>query len=115
MIAAFNLDESNKEASGTVSPSDADGIDGEYFAVYEHFSREMKILGKNECMEIKLKDESDYKLYIVAPLKNGFAAIGRTDKFISPKTIKRVCGEKIELTENGEYAYVKDGRLVITE
>lgn len=115
VIAAFNLDESNKEASGTVSPSDADGIDGEYFAVYEHFSREMKILGKNECMEIKLKDESDYKLYIVAPLKNGFAAIGRTDKFISPKTIKRVCGEKIELTENGEYAYVKDGRLVITE
>ena len=32
---------------------------------------------------------------------------------ISPKTIKYVCGENIELYEDGEYAYIKDGKLHI--
>ena len=46
-------------------------------------------------------------------INNGFAPIGRVDKLISPKTIKYVCGENIELYEDGEYAYIKDGKLHI--
>lgn len=115
VIAAFNLDEENKEVSGTISPSDIEDINGEEFAVYEHFSREMKILGKNETMDIILKNDGDFRLYIIVPLEDGFAAIGRTDKFISPKTVKSVQGKEIELTEVGEYAFVNDGELIITK
>ena len=41
------------------------------------------------------------------------ALVGRVSKLISPKKIKYVCGENIELYEDGEYAYIKDGKLHI--
>ena len=113
VIAAFNLDESSSSVSGTISPSDVDGLNGEEFAVYEHFSKELKILKADESLNIELKDIDDYKLYIIAPLKDGFAAIGRTDKFISPKTIKSIHGTDIKLIEDGEYAIVQDRKLII--
>lgn len=115
VIAAFNLDENNNAVSGSISPADIDGLDGEEFAIYEYFSRELKILKKNEAFELTLKNADDYKLYIVVPIHDGFAAIGRCDKFISPKTIKSVIGRNIELIEHGEYACVEDGKLVIRE
>ena len=111
VIAAFNIDEKNTAVFGTISPSDIDGIEGEEFAVYEHFSRELKILKKDEKFELKLDSISDYKLYVVVPINNGFAAIGRIDKFISPKTIKAVIGREVLLYEDGEYAVVEDGKL----
>ena len=52
---------------------------------------------------------------IFAPIKDGFAVIGRTDKFISPKTVEYVCDEKIKLTEDGPFAYVKGGKLILEE
>ena len=60
-----------------------------------------------------LASPDDYRLYIFAPLVNGFAVIGRTDKFISPATIASVDGERIRLLEDGPYAYVKDGKPVL--
>lgn len=113
VIAVFNISEENKEVSGTVSPSDIEGICGDEFAIYEHFSRELKLLKKDESFEIILKNSDEFKLYVVVPMVNGFAPIGRTDKFISPKTIKYVKDGSIELKEIGEYAYVKDRELII--
>ena len=78
---------------------------------YEHFSREYAVLKRNEKLDISLKNQDDYRVYVIVPVKNGFAPIGRVDKFISPKTIKSVVNENIELYEKGEYAYVKDGKL----
>ncbi|MBQ7574349.1 MAG: alpha-galactosidase [Clostridia bacterium] len=110
VIAVFNFNEN--EAVGTVSPKDIYGISGEEFAVYEHFSRTYSIVKYSEYIPLELKP-NEYKLYIIVPIKDGFAPIGRVDKFISPKTIKYVCGEHIELYEKGEYAFIKDGRLHI--
>lgn len=115
VIAAFNIDENNGAVSGSISPDDIDGLSGEEFAVYEHFSRELKILKKGEAFDLTLENADEYKLYIVAPIHDGFAAIGRCDKFISPKTIKSVIGRSVELVERGEYACVTDGKLVIRE
>lgn len=115
VIAVFNLDEDEKQVCGTVSPSDIFGIKGEEFAVYEHFSKEVKILKRTENFNLTLSSADDFKLYVAVPVKNGFAPIGRTDKFISPKSIKAVHGEEIELVENGEYAFVKNGELFIAE
>lgn len=113
VISVFNINKNNSEVCGTVSPSDINGLSGDEFAVYEHFSKTLHILKKDEKLEIALKDINEFKLFVVVPIKNGFAAIGRTDKFISPKTIKGVYNNNLELTEPGEYAYVENGKLVI--
>ena len=115
VIAVFNFDKDNEEVKGSVSPSDVYGISGDEIVLYEHFSGEYTILKKDEMIDITLKNQDEYKLYIIVPVINGFAPIGRTDKFISPKSIKAVIGESIQLYEDGEYAYVKDGKLHVVK
>ena len=46
---------------------------------------------------------------------DGFAAIGRIDKFIAPAAITAQIGENVTLYESGRYAYIKDGTLVVEE
>ena len=115
IIAMYNLDSRNKPVAATVSPSDVDGIKGDSFVVYEHFSKEFKIVDFDEKIHVTLSNQDEYKLYIIVPYIDGFAPIGRIDKFISPKTIDYVHGREIFLTEAGPYAYVEDGELVINE
>lgn len=113
IVAAFNLDNENRELKGSVSPMDVDGLEGDKFVIYEHFSREYHIVSREEAIEVSLKDSGEYRLYIIVPIVDGFAAIGRTDKFISPATVKAVKGRSVELWEDGEYAVVEDGELKI--
>ena len=115
ILAVLNLDENSKPVNATICGEDINGFEADEYAVYEHFSKEMKILKKGESFDIELKNEDDYRLYIFAPIHNGFAAIGRTDKFISPKTIEYVCDNKIKLTEEGPYAYVENGKLILCD
>ena len=115
VVAVYNLDGKNKSVKATVSPSDVDELSGDKFVIYEHFSREFAIVDYDTKTEVVLKDNDDYKLYIIVPYVDGFAPIGRIDKYISPKTIKYVHGRDICLTEAGPYAYVADGELVISE
>ena len=113
VITVFNLDENNGAVSGAILPSDVDGLEGEEFAVYEHFTKTMQIVKYDEKIDINYKDRSELGVYVIVPIKDGFAPIGRTDKFISPASIKAVVGKEIELVEDGEYAYVLDGKLYI--
>ena len=99
--------------SASICIDDIDGLCAEEYAVYEHFSQALTILKRGESFNVTLTNTDDYKLYIFAPIKDGFAAIGRTDKFISPKTIKYVHNKEIDLQENGPYAYVENGKLII--
>ncbi len=113
VIAAFNLDENEDAVCGSISPSDIDGLSGERFAIYEHFTKELIVLNKDEQFEITLNNADEFKLYVIVPLENGFGVIGRCDKYISPKTVKEVSHNNIELFEDGEYAYVENEKLVI--
>lgn len=112
IVAVFNFNENEKSAIGTVSPKDVYGLSGDEFVIYEHFSKTYKIVTYDEAISVTLNSD-EYKLYVIVPIHNGFAPIGRVDKFISPKTIKYVHNEEIELYEAGEYAYIKDGKLYI--
>lgn len=111
VIAVFNLDEKNEPVTGKISPKDVEGIRGERFVVYEHFSQTCSILDFEECMEIYLASRDQYRLYIVVPIIDGFAMIGRTDKFISPKSVRYNSRGEAELIENGPFAYVENGEL----
>lgn len=112
VIAVFNVDENNKAVSGTISPWDVNGFSAKEAVVYDHFTKEIMVLKKGESFDLVLDGIDDFKFYVIAPVENGFAAIGRTDKFISPKSIKFVNEEKIFLVEDGPSAYVKDGKLI---
>lgn len=111
ILAVFHLDVENRAVYGSISPSDVNGLEDGEFAVYEHFSKECRILSCEEKFEICLKNASEYRLYVIVPVRDGFAVVGRTDKFISPKTIKSVKEKCVELWEDGEYAVVEDGKL----
>ena len=112
IIAAFNLNKENKMVNGTVSPSDIDGIKGEEFAIYEHYSRAFKIVKKQEKIDISLMDNDDHSLFIIVPLINGNGVIGKTDKYISPKTAETLRGKIIRVLEKGEYAIIENRKLV---
>ena len=111
ILAAFNLDEAEKPVSGFISPRDVEGLTGEEFAVYEHFSGTCQILKPEERFDLSLADSNDFKLYVIVPLKEGCGMIGRTDKFISPATVRYDSSGNGELVEAGTYAYVEDRKL----
>ena len=111
VIAAFNLDGKDGIVTGTISPKDVEGIRGEQFVIYEHFSRDFKLLNREESIAITLSSRDEYKLFVIVPIINDYAMIGRTDKYISPKTVQYNCKGEAELVEDGPYAYVKDGKL----
>lgn len=115
VIAAFNLDEEEKRVVGTISPKDVSGLVGEEFAVYEHFSKELKILKANESFTLELENSNEYRLYILVPLMDGCAMIGRIDKFISPATYRYTKAGVADLKEDGPYAYVRNYKLMFTE
>ena len=115
IMTLLNIDENGSAVTAKVSSDDIEGLEAQEYAVYEHFSRELRILKHGEWFDIELSTPDEYRLYIFAPIKEGFAVIGRTDKFISPKTVEYVCDEKIVLKEKGECAYVKDGVLCFGE
>ncbi len=115
VMAVFNIDKDEKAVDTYISGEQISGFEAEEYAVYEHFSGDLRILKRGEGFAVSLKDADELKLYIFAPISDGFAVIGRTDKFISPKSVKYVRGEDVVLKEKGKYAYVKDGKLVTKE
>ncbi len=113
VMVLFNLDAENRSVTGYISPDEVTGLEGDEFAVYSHFTKEMRLLKRNEQLQVTLKDNDETALYILAPYKDGFAAIGRTDKYISPATIKMAANGQMTLLEDGPCAYVKDGDLIL--
>lgn len=111
ILAVFNLDGEERPVTGFVSPADVEGLTGEEFAVYEHFTGSCQIVKPDERVPLTLADSNAFKLYILVPLRNGCGMIGRTDKFISPATVRYDKGGHGELVEAGSYAYVEDRKL----
>ena len=106
IIAAFNLNRDNKAVAGSLSVSNIEGLEGDRFIVFEHFKRAVDILGRDEKLEFVLEGQDDFKLFIIVPIKDGFAPIGLINKYISPKTIACVNSANIELLEGGAFAFV---------
>ena len=114
VLTVFNLDTENGAVSSTVSPSDIfdlTGDDNTEYAVFEHITHTFFTMKKNERKELELPNRDAFKFYTFTPITEGFAAIGRTDKLLSPLTVKSVDGDNVELYEKGPYAYCKDGKF----
>ncbi len=115
VVAAFNITKDQNRVTGTVSSNDIPGLSGDRFAVYEHFTGEYTLVNAGEFIEFSLENIDDFRLYIFVPYVNDFAAIGRIDKFIAPAAITQQIGENVTLYENGTYAYIKNGKLIVEE
>lgn len=115
IIAVFNLDTEERPVTGMISPRDVVGLIGDEFAVYDHFTQELTILKGDDEFALRLENGDDFKLYVIVPLKEGCGMIGRTDKFISPATFRRLRTGMTELIEEGPYAYVENGKLILAE
>ncbi len=111
-LAVFNLDENERMTSGTISPDDIPGLDGEKFAVYEHLTGETFTMQRGEQKPLTLKDRDEFKLYTFTPIVDEFAVIGLKDKFMSPLTVKRVDGRSYELYEEGPCLVYQDGEFI---
>lgn len=114
-VAAFSLDSECRSVKCNISPSDVEGLCGDEFAVYEHFAHKFYTMKKSDSMEVELSSPDDFRLYIFVPIIDGFAAIGRTDKYMSPIAVKEVKNGNVVLYEDGPSAYYKDGKFYETK
>ena len=108
LLGVWNCVDSSK-VSGTMKPSDVDGIEGNRFAVYEYFSKSLVIADKNQSIRFSLPGYG-CKLYYVVPLEDGNAVIGLVDKYNAPAAVieSRITAHEIRavLHEGGKFAAV---------
>ena len=86
LVAAFNVHEAGEAVGGSLRVADVEGLAGERFAVREHFSRRLAIVGRDEAVPVHL-DGDQAALYVAAPIARGAAVFGLLEKFVSPATI----------------------------
>ncbi|WNR42909.1 Sip1-related alpha-galactosidase [Paenibacillus roseipurpureus] len=111
VLAAFNIHLAGEDVRGTVSVNDISGLEGDKFAVYEHFSQELRILTRDDGIAIHLQ-EGELQLYIVTPLLHGFAAIGLADKYISSAAVLSMTHSAdrstVVLEEGGPFVFASE-------
>jgi len=85
LLDVFNGADTDK-VSGAISPADIDGLAGDRFVVYEHFSGAHLVMKKYQQYNVELP-RLGCKLYYIVPIKNGFAPLGLTGKYAAPVTV----------------------------
>lgn len=108
-VAAFHISESKEPVAGTVGLSDVPGLEAETYVLYEHFSRECKIMKGEEHCHFQLA-EGQCALYLLIPVRNKITPIGLIDKYISTDAVVKVgsTGQAttVLLKEGGAFAFV---------
>ncbi|MCQ2433579.1 MAG: hypothetical protein MJ175_13330, partial [Clostridia bacterium] len=117
VIAAFDLRSDNAAVDGAFRPSDIVGLaDAKEYAVYEHFTGDCAVIGRDDVYRFTLDNQDDYKMFIVTPVIDGVAQIGIIEKMVAPLTIaRRDVPEKTEVKCRGTFAYVENGVLKTME
>lgn len=85
LLGIWNAADAN-EVRGYFKPSDVRGIEGNDFIVYEHFSKKLRQARREDSFAVEL-GRMKYQLYYIVPVKNGFAALGLTEKYNAPATV----------------------------
>ena len=109
LIGAFNTYTGAETAiHDSLRPSDVKYIEGEKFIVYDFFTGEAKIVGRDEEYFFEL-DKYDAKLFLIAPLENGRTVLGDIRKYVSPAVIENeIVTDKSRiyiLSEGGKFAF----------
>jgi len=114
LVAAFNTDADGKTVSGYVKAEDAEGIVGEEFLCYLSNSDTFKLVKKQDKIPLTL-NKNEGELAVFAPVKDGFAVLGLTEKYVSPATVIYSEPRFALITEGGSFAfYSKDAVNSVT-
>ena len=97
VVAVWNMDRSERPEKGKLAPEDVEGIEGEEFFVYEYFSRHAALVKRGESVALKLRPW-DARVYSVAPVVDGFAAVGLVNKYAAPVAVREVKREDGKVT-----------------
>ncbi len=108
VLAPFNLDGEEKAVSGTVSTDDLPFADAEEYVLWDWHARRATRLKKGEKHPITLDGYDDFCLYLVLPIKNGFAPIGLLEKYMAPAAVEALTNTTFRLKEGGLLGFVSD-------
>jgi raffinose synthase len=86
LLAAFDVHEDGAAVAGEARASDVPGLSGNRFAVLEHFSRRLRVVGPEEAWPLHL-GPNGVQLYWIVPVEDGAAAFGLAEKYVAPRTI----------------------------
>lgn len=98
LIGVFNVNREGLEVEVEVSPLDVGFTEGRY-VIYEVLSGETRLVDYGQKLKEKL-GELECRLYVVAPVEEGFAWIGLAEVYIAPKGVESVMrnGDTVEVT-----------------
>jgi raffinose synthase len=68
------------EIKGSISPSDVDGLEGESFAVYAHNTKSLRVMSREQRMEIELP-QLRFEIFTMVPVDDFIAPIGFPEMF----------------------------------
>ena len=117
VIALFNTNQSKKKIKDSFKISDADGIEGESFVLYDRKTKTAVLSKKEEEHKLTL-DPDTARLYIATPFKDGIAALGAVDKYVCPAIIEdRIIAKNTQsfvLSEGCIFAFSADCPVSVT-
>ena len=113
LVAAFNIYAEDEPVSGVVKPSDVEGLEGERFLYYLHDAKKYGVVGKDEGVPVTLARHKA-ELAVFVPIEEGFAALGLTEKYVSPATILDEDEGTIWLRQGGTFAFYSETATGLT-
>ncbi len=72
----------NGMITGSITPKDVAGLEGELFAIYAHNSRELRLIKCDEQWELALP-QAGFEIFTVVPVDQGVAPLGLVELFNS--------------------------------
>lgn len=106
VLTAFNLDKNEEAVTGEITVSDMGLKQGKY-VIYDWFN---ETVTRDEKISLTLNNYDDFRLLIYAPVKNGKAVLGLKEKYLMPKTFKKISGG-IEVLECGTLLVYSETQL----
>jgi hypothetical protein len=88
LLAIINPADTN-EVKGSFKVTDVKGLNGTTFVVYEHFTKTMQLVHREQGIPVTLKKFGSSYYNIVA-VENGVAVIGLIDKLNAPKAVSDI-------------------------
>jgi hypothetical protein len=106
ILVIWNMSDCDK-VSGSFSPSDVNGLQGDRFVIYNYFTRQATLLSLNERCAVHL-GRMGYVLFHIYPYNESITPVGLIDKYNSGGTIvnRRFSSGamEIEVGDSGTFA-----------
>ena len=107
-IGVFNVFKGHEPIASEIRPTDVEGLEAASYLAYEHYSGVAKVMKPGEAWAAEI-EKGGNRLYMIAPIQDGFAPIGLLDKFLSLKAIESVRPEsaslRLRVRESGRFGF----------